>query len=293
MSQQPSNYTHQYNWSGCFPESKKALKCTGGTITGPKHCPRHSWQNVNQFTPTNIIDNVLWSVWQKLCQYWQHRTSYTHRAEPIENALMVDPIKGCSEINLHDPSLLPTLQFTLHWMGHITGTQNFPISKLGCWKHTTAFHKSSKSNRLQTLKHLRQYWCYGNRSVIRNRGLQWTLRNWGDIGLSPASRETTKTNKHPEHCTKTGATTSAVFLRKRGNIPNDSVPPLGSNSNNIRLTSLDLKAKVVRLGDGCQVRCRSRVYRRWVSCLMSKACLHWSSNRGLSLLHTRTTLVGT
>ena len=28
----------------------------------------------------------------------------------IENALIVDPIKGCTEINLQDPSLLPTLR---------------------------------------------------------------------------------------------------------------------------------------------------------------------------------------
>ena len=55
---------------------------------------------------------------------------------------MVDPIKGCTEIDLHDPSLLPTLQCTLQCMGHaqkcITGTQTCPISKLGGWKHTTA-----------------------------------------------------------------------------------------------------------------------------------------------------------
>ena len=31
---------------------------------------------------------------------------------------MVDPIKGCTEINLHDPSLLATLQCTLQCMGH-------------------------------------------------------------------------------------------------------------------------------------------------------------------------------
>ena len=31
---------------------------------------------------------------------------------------MVDTIKCCAEINLHYPSLLPTLQFTLQCMGH-------------------------------------------------------------------------------------------------------------------------------------------------------------------------------
>ena len=163
---------------------------------------RHSWHNVNRFTPTTIHHNVLWSVWQKLCQYRQHRTSNSHRSELIENALIVDPIKGCTEINLHDPSPLPTLQCTLQCMWHtqtcITGAQKFPISKLGGWKHTTAFHKSSKTNRHQALKHLRQNWCYGNRSVIGNRGWWWTFKNWADIGLSPTNRETTQTNKPPK-----------------------------------------------------------------------------------------------
>ena len=107
---------------------------------------------------------------------------------------MVDPVKGSAEINLKDPSLLPTLQCTLQCMRHaqkcITGSQTFPISKLGGWKHTTAFHKSSEANRHQALKLLRQYRCYGNRSVVGNRGGRWTLWNRGDIGLSPASRET-------------------------------------------------------------------------------------------------------
>ena len=133
---------------------------------------------------------------------------------------MVDPIKGCTEVNLHDPSLLPTLQCTLQSMGHaqkcITVTLTFPISKMGCSKHTTAFHKSSKTNRHQALKHLRQCWCYVNWSVIGNRRGRWTFRNWGDIGLSLASRETTQTNKPPKHYTKTlGHNISSSLKKKR------------------------------------------------------------------------------
>ena len=138
----------------------------------------------------------------------QHRTSNTHRAELIENAKMVDPFKGCTEVNLHDPNLMPTLQYTLQCEGDaqkcITGMQTFPISKLGGLKHTTAFHKSSKTNRYQALKHLGQYRCYGNWSVIGNRRGRWTFRNWGDIGLSPASWETTLTNKPLKHYIKMG-----------------------------------------------------------------------------------------
>ena len=45
---------------------------------------------------------------------------------------------------------------------------------------------------------------------------------WGErVGCYPDEQ----TNKPPKHYTKTGAITSAVLLRKRGNIPNGSVPP--------------------------------------------------------------------
>ena len=63
---------------------------------------------------------------------------------------------------------------------------------------------------------------------------------------------------YPGHVvTATGARTSAVLFRKRGNIPKGSVPPQGSKFNNRRLTSLDLKGKVARLGDGWQVSGKS------------------------------------
>ena len=104
-------------------------------------------------------------------------------------------------------------------MGHtqkcITGTQPFPISKLGGWKDTTAFHKSSKANQHHALKHLRQYWCYGNWPVIGNRRGRWTFRNWCDIGLFPASRETTQTNEPPKHYTKTGGHNISSYLKKK------------------------------------------------------------------------------
>ena len=49
---------------------------------------------------------------KKLCQYSQHGTSNTHRAELIENSLMVDPIKSSAEVDLHNSGLLPSLQCT-------------------------------------------------------------------------------------------------------------------------------------------------------------------------------------
>ena len=132
---------------------------------------------------------------------------------------MVDPIKSSTEVDLHNPGLLPALQCTLQCMCHklkcITGTQPFPISKLGGWMHTTVFHKSSEMNRHQTLKHLGQYWCYGNWLVIGNRGGRLTFWNWGDIGLSPASRETTQTKKLSKHHTETGSQISRSLQKQR------------------------------------------------------------------------------
>ena len=86
----------------------------------------------------------------------------------------------------------------------ITGAQTFSMSKLGDWKHTTAFHKSSETSRQKTLNHLRQYCCYGNWSVIGNRGGRWTLRNRGDICLPPACRQVTQTNKPSKHYLRRG-----------------------------------------------------------------------------------------
>ena len=118
---------------------------------------------------------------------------------------MIHPIIICDEVNLHNPSLLPTLHCTLQCMGHtqkcIPGTQTFPISKLGSYRSTLLRSISSKTNRHQTLKHFRQHWCYENRLAIGNRGGGlglWVLQ-WDDIGLSPASRKITQTNK-PLNC---------------------------------------------------------------------------------------------
>ena len=39
----------------------------------------------------------------------------------------------------------------------ITDTKTFPLSKLGGWKHTTAFHKPSKTNTHKALKNYIPY----------------------------------------------------------------------------------------------------------------------------------------
>ena len=163
----------------------------------------------------------------KLCQYRQHRSSNTHRTELIENCLMVDPIKGYTEINLQHTYLLSTLQCTFQCMGHtkkcITGTQILPLSKLGGWKDITEFHKSSETNRHHTDAHTPQtipmLWeSVGN---WQQRGL-WTFRNSGDIGFSLASRKLPRRTSCRNTTPRWGPNISSS---KRGNIPNGSVSP--------------------------------------------------------------------
>ena len=43
----------------------------------------------------------------------------------------------------------------------------------------------------------------------------YTLWNWGDIDLSPASREITQPNKPPKHYTKTGGHNISSSLKKK------------------------------------------------------------------------------
>ena len=72
----------------------------------------------------------------------------------------------------------------------------------------------------------------------------------GGICLSPASRESSQTERPPKRYTEIGARTSAVLLRKRVNNLNTSLSQYGSMSKKRRQTSLDLKAKVIRVGNG-------------------------------------------
>ena len=70
-------------------------------------------------------------------QYTQNRTPNTHRAEFIENFMMVDAINSSTEINPHDPGLLLSLQCILQYMGQaqngITCTQTDLSDKQIVW----------------------------------------------------------------------------------------------------------------------------------------------------------------
>ena len=80
------------------------------------------------------------------------------------------------------------------------------------------------------------------------RGGWWTFRNWNEIGLSTASRDTTQTNKKPKHYVKNlGSEHISSTLRKKRKQTKWSLPPLWSKSYKTRLTSLNLKANVIWL----------------------------------------------
>ena len=151
MAQQPSKWSHRHNRLAYSPEWKKSQRCTGRTITGHKTLPC--------CTPDTTLTSLLQQESTITCcdrfdrncvNIDNTKPPSTHRTELIENSLMVDPINGFAEVNLDDPSLLLTLQYTLQCMRHaqncITGTQTFPISHLSGWKHTTALIKSSEAN---------------------------------------------------------------------------------------------------------------------------------------------------
>ena len=78
-----------------------------------------------------------------------------------------DTIKSSAEVDLHNPGLLPAFQCTKVHHRY----PNLSDKQTGWLECTTVFHKSSETNRHQTLKHLGQYWCYGNWSAIGNYDL--------------------------------------------------------------------------------------------------------------------------
>ena len=96
---------------------------------GPKTLP---W-----CTPDTMLTCLLWqpftitcclSVWHKLCQYRQHRTSNNHQTDHIENVMRVNHIKGRTEINLHYPRPVPILQCTMQCMGGAENASQVPRS---------------------------------------------------------------------------------------------------------------------------------------------------------------------
>ena len=89
-AKQPSKWSLEHNGSAYFPDWKKAPKCTGGTITGQKtlSCGTHHktltslHRQLSTITCCDRFDR----------KYREQRTSNSHRAELIENTLIVGPV---------------------------------------------------------------------------------------------------------------------------------------------------------------------------------------------------------
>ena len=134
---------------------------------------------------------------------------------------MVDLIKGCTEINLHDSSSLPTLQCTLQCMAnaqkYFTGTQPFPKTILVvespplCSTNRPRRTDTRCSNTLDNTDVME----VGRLLATEQYVPADTFQKWGDIGRSLANRETTQTNKQAKHYTETGANNICSSLRKK------------------------------------------------------------------------------
>ena len=79
-----------------FSRMEKSSEVYRRNNNGPKTLP---W-GTHDTTLTSLLRHSSTKTNSELHQYRQHRTSDTHRAEPIENSLVVDPIKSSTGVDL-------------------------------------------------------------------------------------------------------------------------------------------------------------------------------------------------
>ena len=162
---------------------------------------------------------MLWQNWEKLSIYTLQELQYPHSSAYGELFPDGSPWKRlcqgkCAESLPPAQSLINLAVYGTYTKGQQKKLVLFDKQNDG-WKHRTAFHKSFETNRHQPLKHLKQYCCYEIQSVIANRGGRWSFRNWGDIGLSPATKKTAQTKKQRKD--------KKLSSEKGGNFSNGSV----------------------------------------------------------------------
>ena len=116
MAQKPLNQSHRYNRSAYFPERKKSRRFTGRTITA---------KTLPCGTPTTTLTSLL--RWLNLSK------------AAVKSMLTI--LASC-------PVWKHSVGYLLHTEWH-PNAKTFPISEVGIWKHTSAFHKSPKMNRSQ------------------------------------------------------------------------------------------------------------------------------------------------
>ena len=166
-------YLYDHMWLvGLFSRIGKTSEVYRRNINGPKTLPC--------VTPDTALTSLLRQPSTKTCSDRFDRncvnTDNTEPTMPTMQSLQRMPwwltlskaaLKSICKI-------LPSCSLSMHFALYGTHTkvhQRYPdLSGKQGWKHTTSFHKSSKTNRLKALKHLWQYLCYGNRSVIDSRG---------------------------------------------------------------------------------------------------------------------------
>ena len=125
-------------------------------------------------TPDTMLASFLWQQstitfcdrFDRNCHYilTKHQTSNTLRTELIENFPTVDAIKGCSEINLHDP--IPLAHSPMHFAVYGTHKSASEVPRnflqANCvFAYRQWRTKSSGTNKHLMLKHLKTFWCYG------------------------------------------------------------------------------------------------------------------------------------
>ena len=80
---------------------------------------------------------------------------------------------------------------------------------------TSAFHKPAKTNRHQTLKHLGQFRCYWNLSIIGQWGGMWNVCIWGDIVTLQQTGKLPKRSSRRNTTPRRGARTSATLFENK------------------------------------------------------------------------------
>ena len=85
-----SMLSHWYNRLAYSTGWKKAARCTGGSITGPKHCPV-ALMSCNWFTLTRIHRNTerihcILCIHLAACCFFMHLTALMHLQNSFPNA---------------------------------------------------------------------------------------------------------------------------------------------------------------------------------------------------------------
>ena len=140
---------------------------------------------------STLISRLLKQPSTTPCGDWLEKncvkTDSTGPPIPSEQSLQIIPpmltlpIAALKSIYICSPGSLPTRKCIVwsvrHTQKSITSAEAIHVTKHGDLKHSSMFHKPTKSNRQQSLKHLWQYRCCGSWCVIGCLIYRWTFLN--------------------------------------------------------------------------------------------------------------------